>query len=281
MKPKSIIRSGIRALYLCVFLAGIVAHVYAASSVEIVEIPHSGLNRELPALVVLPKTYSQNEQRFPAIYLLHGYGGNHATFSRVCNLKEYADSFDIILVCPDGNYNSWYLDSPVKKKSQFASYIIHDVVPFIDRHFRTIADASGRAIVGSSMGGHGALTLLARYPDHFNGAGSISGILDITVFPHEWDMARILGSYTRNITTWQRHSFFYMLKSLVGKEKAIIIDCGTSDFALSVNRAAHAKMKKLGIDHAYFERPGWHSYKYVQKVLGQHLAFLAARLRKE
>ncbi len=266
-------------IYLIVFV--ITVAVFSGPVTEKISIPHSAGGKSFKALVVLPGVYANNKNRFPALYLLHGYSGNHTSFSQICDLERYADSFTVILICLDGNYNSWYLNSPIKKSSQFDSYITQDVIPYIDNNYRTIASLKGRVIIGSSMGGHGALTLLAEHPDLFRGAGSISGILDLTAFPDEWDISRVLGPYSSNKNRWQQHSFLYIMEKLTDKKKVIIIDCGTSDFALSVNRAAHKKMENLTIAHEYHERPGGHSYKYIQKVLGYHLAYFSRLMNKK
>ena len=243
--------TGLR-IYLIVF--AITVAVCSGPVTEKVSIPHSASGKSFKALVVTPSAYIDSKDRFPTLYLLHGYGGNYTSFSQIDNLEKYADRYTIILICPDGHYNSWYLDSPVKKSSQFDSYITRDVIPYIDNNYRTIASSKGRAIIGSSMGGHGALTLLAKHPDLFCGAGSISGILDLTAFPGEWDISHVLGPYSSNNTTWLQHSFLHIMEKLTGKKKGIIIDCGTNDFALQVNRDAHEKMKSLDIAHEYFER---------------------------
>ncbi len=266
-------------IYLIVFV--ITVAVFSGPVTDKISIPHSAGGKSFKALVVLPGVYANNKNHFPALYLLHGYGGNYTSFSRIGDLERYADSLNVLLICPDGNYNSWYLDSPIKKSLQFDSYIVEDVIPYIDSNYRTIASSEGRVIIGSSMGGHGALTLLAGHPDLFCGAGSISGILDLTAFPDEWDISHVLGSYSSNKNRWQQHSFLFIMKKLTDKKKGIIIDCGTSDFALSVNRAAHKKMENLNIAHEYHERPGGHSYKYVQEVLGYHLAYFSRLMKKK
>lgn len=267
-----------KCIRICIVFFIFCAVVQTGASTEKISIPHTGLGKSFQAYLVLPDTYSKARKRFPAIYLLHGYSSNHTSFSRIVKLQEYADSFDVILVCPDGNYNSWYLDSPIRKKSRFAAYIVHDVIGYIDKHYRTIASAEGRAIIGTSMGGHGALTLLSQYPDLFCGGGSISGILDLTRFPGEWDLAAILGSYKSHQDTWKKHSFHHTMKNLSGKNKVIIIDCGTGDFALTVNRAAHQKMETLGIRHEYRESAGGHDYLFVGKVLPYYIGSFARRM---
>jgi esterase/lipase superfamily enzyme len=58
------------------------------------------------------------------------------------------------------------------------TYHIHELIPYVDAHFRTIAKRGGRAIAGLSMGGMGALAYAARHPDLFVAAASFSGVLD-------------------------------------------------------------------------------------------------------
>jgi S-formylglutathione hydrolase FrmB len=249
----------------------------ANAASETIAIPSAVMKKSFKACVVTPRDYAAGN-RYSVIYLLHGYSGNFTTWLKIAPLEAYADSFHIIIVCPDGNYNSWYLDSPVKTNSAFASYIIKEVIPFIDGNYHTWAEAKGRAIIGSSMGGHGALTLLAMHPDIFCGAGSISGIMDLTEFPGEWDIALVLGPFDRNQRAWQEHSFIGMAENLVGKNRAIILDCGASDFALPGNRKAHELLQKLQIPHEYLERPGSHTLSFSAGEIGTHLHYLTTFL---
>jgi S-formylglutathione hydrolase FrmB len=250
--------------------------VNAAS--ETIIIPSLAMKKGFKASVVTPKEYASGK-RYSVVYLLHGYSGNYSTWSKIAPLEAYSDSFRIILVCPDGDYNSWYLDSPVKTNSAFATYIVKEVIPCIDQRYRTWPDAKGRAIVGSSMGGHGALTLLAMHPDMFCGAGSISGIMDLTEFPGEWDIASVLGPFDHNQRSWQLHSFVGMAENLNGKNRAIILDCGASDFALPGNRNAHQLLQKLQIPHEYLERPGNHTLSYSAGAIGFHLRHFSRLLQ--
>jgi S-formylglutathione hydrolase FrmB len=241
----------------------------------IVDIPSFCMNKNFKATVFLPNDYKTSQNYYSVIYLLHGYSGDYTTWSRIINLDQYSDKYFFIIVCPDGNFNSWYINSDIKKESNFETYIVKEVTSFIDSNYRSFKSPYGRALIGSSMGGHGALTLLAKHPDIFCGAGSISGILDITEFPYEWDMSQFLGEYSKNKEKWMQNSFYYILKKLYGLNKAIILDCGTSDFAINCNRKTHEKMLKLNIPHEYYERPGSHNPSYCQKVLEFHLLYFS------
>ena len=237
------------------------------------------MKKKFKATIILPDSYPRSQFRYPVIYLLHGYSGNHSTWTDIVPLKSYADSYEVVFVCPDGDYNSWYIDSPIREDSEFMTYIAKEVVPFVDAYYRTWDHPDGRVIIGSSMGGHGALTILAEYPELFCGAGSISGIMDLTEFPKEWGISRILGSYSKNKERWYSHSFVSVIEKLRGKKKGILLDCGTGDFALKGNRQAHSRLLENSIDHDYAERPGDHSWKYVQHVFEYHLLYFSRLLK--
>ena len=76
---------------------------------------------------------------------------------------------EAIVVAPDG-FSRWgggqYLDSPVS--GGYETHLVHELVPEIDRRFRTRADRDGRAVGGKSSGGFGALVLAMRHPDVFS-----------------------------------------------------------------------------------------------------------------
>ncbi|HAJ80747.1 MAG TPA: XynC protein [Fibrobacteres bacterium] len=247
--------------------------VYSAS-LEVVVIPSLYMQKNFKASVITPCEYGKNKKRFSVIYFLHGYGGDYSTWPGIASLKEYSDKYQLIFICPDGNRNSWYIDSPFKKNSRFETYIAKEVVGFADAHYRTWSKCSGRAITGSSMGGHGAMTIIAKNPDVFCGAGSISGILDLTAFPEQWDLPEVLGNYDLNPEIWRKNSFTGLLENLKGKNKALIIDCGTMDFALPVNLEVHEMLNSLNISHEYINRPGNHSYVYCAKNVESVIRYL-------
>eukprot|EP01132_Coremiostelium_polycephalum_P018046 gene18046-21539_t len=83
-----------------------------AAKVDTVNTYSPSMKKQIKAVVVLPDTYNQQEN-FPVVYLLHGYGGNYSNFiNKIPAIREAADQYHMILVCADGNVSSWYLDSP-------------------------------------------------------------------------------------------------------------------------------------------------------------------------
>jgi S-formylglutathione hydrolase FrmB len=245
---------------------------------KIVTIPSAAMGKEFKAAVILPASYAQSHKHYSVIYLLHGFGGDPTVWPGIAPLMQCADSLQLLFVCPDGD-NAWYFDSPVRKRSLFATSMVHEVIPFIDSAYRTWAQASGRAVMGLSMGGHGAVTLLAKHPDLFAGACSISGIMDLTEFPSRWELPKLLGSLTENKQRWIDYSCIGQVDLLKGSSKLIILDCGTEDFALRGNVKEHELLQQSGIPHFFYSHPGTHNRHYARKVAAGHLRALSGKLQ--
>ncbi|MBX3023619.1 hypothetical protein KF840_01785 [bacterium] len=141
-----------------------------------------GLAFTAGACVYLPPGYLRSGLAYPVIYLLHGGGGDQAdwmVFGQVPAIMDAAIAADpsaaAIVVAPDGTDAQWYDNIDGSLRNQ--RYVLDHLIPYVDRHFRTIASRDGRAIDGLSNGGYGALHLAARAPDRFVAAGSMSGNL--------------------------------------------------------------------------------------------------------
>lgn len=244
-----------------------------AQQVDTVTI-HSKMGHDLKNVVILPKSYAEGNTRYPVVYLLHGCGGNYASWITIKpELPQLASQYNLIIVCPDGLINSWYWNSPLNKDMQFEDYISDEVIRYIDSHYRTIADRSARAISGLSMGGHGAMWNAIRHRNVFGAAGSISGGLDIRPFPTNWKMQNQLGEFAANKKRWDEHTVINLIPSLKDGDLAIIIDCGVDDFFLEVNRRAHQSLLDHNIKHDYIERPGAHNNAYWNNSIDYQLLF--------
>lgn len=229
------------------------------------------------AIVVLPDAYFSTDKSFPVVYLLHGWSGSYKDWASHMDLRPLADKYGFIIVCPDGGYAGWYIDSPYERKSRFETYIAQEIPDFIDSHYRTIRDSRGRFICGLSMGGHGALSLMSRYPERYSACGSMSGVMSLDQSTKKYGIAKLLGDYERHQSNWERNSCINLIENLEGKNKGIIIDCGIEDPFIKGNREIHQKMLKLGIPHDYYERPGGHSWGYWTNALEYHLLYFYKR----
>nr|WKN37688.1 alpha/beta hydrolase family protein [Tunicatimonas sp. TK19036] len=250
-------------------------HVLQAATVDTVQVASGAMQRDIPAIVITPDQYDEDEgQRFPVIYLLHGYSGNYLNWvSNVPQVQQMADQYQVILVCPDGDYNSWYLDSPVEDSSQFETHVAEEVVRFVDDHYRTIAQPAGRAITGLSMGGHGALFLAMRHLDTFGAAGSMSGGVDLTFNVNNWDIKDKLGAYEEYPLRWDSLSVVNIAPNLQPDQLALIIDCGVDDFFYQINRRLHEILLENEIPHDFIERPGAHNWPYWSNAVAYQILF--------
>jgi len=235
-----------------------------AAHVDTLEIFSASMQKNIKCLVVAPENYRATGQPYPVLYLLHGYSGNFAGWlSDAPQLRQHADSYQMIIVCPDGGYDSWYLDSPVDTTVRFETYISKEVVGFIDYYYNTRRGRAGRAIAGLSMGGHGAITLAIKHIDTFGAAGSMAGGLDLRPFKvNYWDLKGVLGEPSINWQNWEAASAVNFVPGLKGRELPLIIDCGLGDFFLETNREMHQRLLEAGIPHEYTERPGEHNSEY-------------------
>jgi putative tributyrin esterase len=147
---------------------------------ETVEFFSPAVNRQMKFDIVLPPGYADGEQRYPVLYLLHGFMQNYTIWGRNLAAAFYARKLsDLILVLPDGG-NSWFVNYARNDDGQtnnWEDHIINDVIGYVDSHYRTEARREGRAIAGLSMGGFAAFSLGLRHADQFVSIGSTSGAL--------------------------------------------------------------------------------------------------------
>ncbi|KAF2078957.1 alpha/beta hydrolase [Flavobacterium sharifuzzamanii] len=245
-----------------------------AAKVDTLQVFSPSMQKNIKTCVVVPDNYKKSKKAFPVVYLLHGYSGNYRSWAKdFKELGKQVDQYGFIVVGVDGNYSSWYFDSPIDPSFKYETYVVKELVPFIDKQYRTIADRKARAISGLSMGGHGALYLSFKHQDVFGAAGSMSGGVDFRPFPENWDIKKRLGSITEFPENWNKNTVTNMLDLVKDNKLKLIIDCGVDDFFMKVNRELHAKMLDLKINHDYIERPGEHNLKYWENSLKYQLLF--------
>ncbi len=246
-----------------------------AAHVDTLEIFSAAMRKNIKCLVIAPENYRATGEPYPVLYLLHGHGGNFAGWlSDAPQLRQHADNYQMLIVCPDGGFDSWYLDSPVDSTVRYDSYISKEVVGFIDYYYNTRRNRAGRAIAGLSMGGHGAITLAIKHLDIFGAAGSMAGGLDLMPFKkNEWDLKGVLGSPLTNWQNWEEASAVNFVQRLKGHDLPLIIDCGLGDFFLDVNREMHQQLLEAKIPHEYTERPGEHNGEYWGNAVDYQVLF--------
>jgi len=246
-----------------------------AAVVDTIQVYSPSMQKAIKTVVITPDNYASASE-LPVVYLLHGYSGCYRDWvNKAKGIKLAADQYNMILVCPDGGYGSWYWDSPVDPTFKYETFVSSELIKAIDAKYKTIKDRKGRAITGLSMGGHGALFLSFRHQDIFGAAGSMSGGVDFRPFPLKWDIAKRLGSYAEQPDRWEKNTVINMLNLLTINSLALIIDCGTEDFFFKVNENLHQQLLYRNIPHDYLTRPGVHNWDYWNNAVKYQLLFMS------
>ena len=125
--------------------------------------------------VFLPPSYSTDkDQHYPVVYALHGYSIGAEQWTHEIHVPQTIEGAfalgakQMIVVLPDSKTvygGSMYSRS--QTTGDFEEFIAHDLVSYIDAHYRTIPDRESRGLVGHSMGGYGALRIGMKYPSVF------------------------------------------------------------------------------------------------------------------
>lgn len=236
------------------------------------------LPSENKVLVFIPHNFAASpdsvKHSYPLMFLLHGYSGTYTDWSSNTDLQAYSNNYGFIIVCPDGYYNSWYLDSPILKNSQYMKFFWKNLAPTLLKTYGKIIKNKEIFITGLSMGGVGAMNIYISNESFFRSAGSMSGILDIREFPTQWEISRVLGKYEKkNYSNWNKYSVIENLNKLKLKNRSLIIDCGTEDFAYNVNVEFIKKAKDLGINVIFNRRKGSHNWIFWKEALVNHLEY--------
>lgn len=247
------------------------------------------MGREMPYRIILPAGYSTrgDASRYPVIYLLHGLFGHYDNWTTLTKLNDYAAAYRFIIVTPEGG-NGWYTDSSASKNEKYESYIIRELIPEIDKKYRTINSRDGRLIAGLSMGGYGAIKFGLKYPEMFSVAGSFSGALGAAAWPYEGSDAigkslsvvfGPTGSETR-----RSNDIFQMVRDLTPEKiKAlpfIYLDCGTEDFLFQNNREFVGLLVEKKVPHEYRQLPGGHTWPYWDAQVQEFLRIADRRTAK-
>jgi enterochelin esterase-like enzyme len=123
-------------------------------------------------------------RRYPVLYLLHGSPGWPDDWIEGMHVAQMEDQDvatgalpPMIMVMPEGNGGMWRDSQYVNTAGGFRAedLIAHDVVRYVDSHYRTITDRRARAIAGISEGGYGAMNLGLKHRDEFGTIVSIAG----------------------------------------------------------------------------------------------------------
>lgn len=157
--------------------------------------------------IYLPPSYGQNStKRYPVVYMLHGFTDTDANWfglngEHFVNLQNAVDrawdngSKEMIFVMPNALTlygGSMYSNSATT--GDWEGFIAEDLVAFIDKNYRTLAQRESRAIAGHSMGGYGAIRIGMKYPEVFS---SLYGLSPCCMSPNMEPALEVMAAAAR------------------------------------------------------------------------------------
>lgn len=269
--------------------------LFAQTRVDTIEVYSTSMKKNLKAAVTTPASYSKGSEKFPVLYLLHGGSGSYSDWHQKVTEKDLvprlAEEYNLIIVTPGVGPASYYYDSPLMDSVRYETYLISELIPFVDKNYRTLAKKESRAITGLSMGGHGAVTLSAKHPELFIAAGSMSGVMNIDTrlwkVQEDFRALRVqsqkamLGEINYDGPSFNPYTAVGLVSQMKSNGIALIIDCGVDDFLIETNRQIHQLLVENKTPHEYIERPGAHTWDYWTEALPVHLFFFSKYLERK
>jgi S-formylglutathione hydrolase FrmB len=249
----------------------------------------------------------------PVLYLFHGTSGRASDWVTTGEAEQATAGLPLIVVMPDagfdGNGGGWFtnwVDTKTKLgPSQWETFHVGQLIPWIDANLRTVASRAGRAVAGLSQGGFGSTTYAARHPDMFSSVASFSGAPDIDYNPVTAAGATavieatavgldgvqpeaMFGSRVTNEINWQGHDPADLVDNLRGVDVwlytatgapgpydpavpnpgAAGIEAATHDSTVSFVQHAQERGVPVHLDDYIY---GTHSWPYWARDLRQYL----------
>lgn len=268
--------------------------LFAQGQVDTVAIYSPSMKKTLKAAITFPSSYENGKSSYPVIYLLHGGSGAFSDWHQKVTEKgivnQLAEEHEVLIVTPGVGPASYYYDSPLLDSVRYETYMIQELIPFVDKNYRTLAQKESRAITGLSMGGHGAITLAAKHPTLFIAAGSMSGVMNIDT--DLWKVGEdfrklrrqgqqeMLGAINYQGPLFNPYTAVGLVDQLKNQKISLLIDCGVDDFLIETNRQIHSLLMEKKIPHDYIERPGAHTWNYWTEALPVQFFFLSKSLKR-
>jgi len=239
----------------------------------------AALGRPASYLAWLPRL--RENERVPLLVVLHGADSSPDDLSEHLHaaLARAAEAHRVAIVAPDGSPGGWWLDSPERPGSRYASLVSADLLADVRAELPVI---EVQGIMGISMGGHGALTLALHRPGVFRSVSSLSGVVDLTLAHDRPMLVALLGTLESQRERWESHSARQRIEAAPERARglALRLSCGTNDRWLEPNRVLHQRLDALQIAHAYDEAPAGHDWSYWTGSVPSHVAWHAKLLTR-
>ncbi len=253
------------------------------------------LNMDRKYAIYLPPDYETSQRSYPVLYLLHGSGDDQTgwvQFGEVQNITDKAIkdgvSTALIIVMPDANTGRRGYFNDIKGDWRYEDFFFQELMPFIEKTYRTKNEKRYRAISGLSMGGGGSFMYALHRPDLFSAACPLSASVGpITLADAKATFKRNTNNTGLTDTTisayYNNHSALALVNNIADSVKKSVrwyIDCGDDDFLYEGNSLVHIAMRKKEIPHEFRVRDGAHNWTYWRTSLPTVLEFVSMSFRQ-
>ena len=263
-----------------------------SAAMEIKDVPHGDLRQVWYSSSVMktprrmfiytPPGYNRSKDKYPVLYLLHGWGGDEEEWTNAGYLPQLMDNMladkkikPMIVVMPNGHPDEQAAPHVLPSGSGQAALpnaqvsemhtrlsekgLMDDVIPYVEANYRVKTDRESRAIAGLSMGGEQATYIGLNHLDRFAWVGTFSGAY--VMLPGRTSPATP-GDSTVPAPVFEQN-FPQLNASANQKLKLFYISCGLDDSLLKANRDAKDFFKSKGVNFVEVETPGYaHVWRY-------------------
>ena len=268
---KKTLLSFILLLFCCTLFA------QSQGKVEYLKMPCTmlkGITQRDYTLYLPPGYEADKTERYPVLYLLHGGGCEDTQWVTYGRLPQVADSMiasgkvpKMIIVCPEANKNKmiWFNDPDWT----YEDYFFNEFIPYIEHHYRVLADQQHRSVAGFSMGGGGSVVYGVHHPEMFSMVYAMSAYLRRQ--PLEFLKNDPLGEWRQTVVE-RNNPIKYVADCPQMKIDAMnterwFIDCGDDDFTLEGNMDLVKVFRSRGVRHQFRVRDGAHNWDYWRPAL--------------
>jgi S-formylglutathione hydrolase len=238
--------------------------------------------------------------RLPVVWYLSGLTCTHANVTEKGEFREVCARLGLVLVAPDtsprgeavpddptGAYDfglgaGFYVDAteePFASNYRMWTYVTAELPALVESSFPV--DLTRQAIMGHSMGGHGALTIGLRHPDRFRSVSALSPIVAPSQVP--WGQKAFEGYLGADRAAWRKHDAVALIDD-GASIRDILVDQGTADPFLAEQlrpQLLERACAEAGIALTLRMQPGYdHSYYFISTFMADHLRWHAARLNR-
>jgi S-formylglutathione hydrolase FrmB len=251
----------------------------------------ASLGREVSYVVDLPASYAAGSRRYPVVYALHGLFEGSGFWERrglagaLATLRATNELPEFVVVAVDGG-NSFFVNAP---GGRYEDMVAQDLVAHVEATYRAVPGRAGRAFLGVSMGGYGALHIAFAKPALVKAVATHSAML-LEAIPTAAQGARRgqMAAFNQvfgdpiDAELWNRNDPLALARSIDPKQApALYLDCGAEDRYGLANghRDLHEILEQRGIAHSFELPPGDHGYEFVRARIDKSLRFLGNQLR--